>query len=140
MKSLLRSLLVLSAFVCAATAFAAHSDYYLKIEGGKGDRRVVPCPNGECTLTDLAPGDYTLTACTQDGKPLDAESAATYEIKSPRDVATGQSSGKRQHKPISITKEWSTSSPVLKFTVPAQDTPVVLKTGISTSRSNLRNK
>jgi len=34
-----------------------------------------------------------------------------YEVKSPRDVATGQASGKRQHRPITITKEWGAASP-----------------------------
>ncbi|NUP90114.1 MAG: type VI secretion system tube protein Hcp [Candidatus Sumerlaeia bacterium] len=34
-----------------------------------------------------------------------------HEIKSPRDVATGQASGKRQHGPITITKEWGASTP-----------------------------
>jgi type VI secretion system secreted protein Hcp len=33
------------------------------------------------------------------------------ETVSPRDVATGQASGKRQHKPIVITKEWDAASP-----------------------------
>lgn len=37
----------------------------------------------------------------------------SYEVKAPRDVATGQSSGKRQHAPIVITKEWGASSPQL---------------------------
>lgn len=36
-----------------------------------------------------------------------------YEVSSPRDVATGQASGKRQHKPIVITKEWGPASPQL---------------------------
>lgn len=35
------------------------------------------------------------------------------EVKSPRDVATGQASGKRQHQPITITKEWGAASPQL---------------------------
>lgn len=35
----------------------------------------------------------------------------SYEVDSPRDVATGQASGKRQHKPVSITKDWSAASP-----------------------------
>jgi type VI secretion system secreted protein Hcp len=35
------------------------------------------------------------------------------ESVSPRDVATGQASGKRQHKPISFTKEWGAASPQL---------------------------
>jgi type VI secretion system secreted protein Hcp len=34
-----------------------------------------------------------------------------HEIKSPRDAATGQASGKRQHGAISITKEWGPATP-----------------------------
>jgi len=34
-----------------------------------------------------------------------------HTIQSPRDVATGQASGKRQHGPIQITKEWGASTP-----------------------------
>ncbi|TAL69052.1 MAG: type VI secretion system tube protein Hcp [Bacteroidetes bacterium] len=37
--------------------------------------------------------------------------AFSYEIKSPRDAATGQASGKRQHQPIKIVKEWGAASP-----------------------------
>jgi type VI secretion system secreted protein Hcp len=36
-----------------------------------------------------------------------------YEVTSPRDVATGQATGKRQHKPITFVKEWGTASPQL---------------------------
>jgi type VI secretion system secreted protein Hcp len=35
------------------------------------------------------------------------------ESLSPRDEATGQASGKRIHKPITVTKEWDASSPQL---------------------------
>ena len=35
----------------------------------------------------------------------------SYTLKSPRDAATGQASGKRQHQPVTITKEWGASSP-----------------------------
>jgi type VI secretion system secreted protein Hcp len=34
-------------------------------------------------------------------------------VQSPRDVATGQASGKRQHQPVTITKEWGAASPQL---------------------------
>lgn len=34
-----------------------------------------------------------------------------YMVMSPRDVATGQASGRRQHQPIVITKAWGVSSP-----------------------------
>ncbi len=37
----------------------------------------------------------------------------SYEIKAPRDVATGQASGIRMHKPFIITKELDKSSPLL---------------------------
>ncbi len=39
--------------------------------------------------------------------------AVHHEVTSPRDVATGQATGKRQHKPIRITKEIDKSSPLL---------------------------
>jgi type VI secretion system secreted protein Hcp len=35
------------------------------------------------------------------------------ETTSPRDAATGQASGRRIHKPITITKEWDAASPQL---------------------------
>jgi type VI secretion system secreted protein Hcp len=36
-----------------------------------------------------------------------------YEVKSPRDLATGQASGKRQHQPVTIVKEWGAATPQL---------------------------
>jgi type VI secretion system secreted protein Hcp len=36
-----------------------------------------------------------------------------FEVDSPRDLATGQPAGKRQHKPLSITKDWGAASPQL---------------------------
>jgi len=35
----------------------------------------------------------------------------SHSIQSPRDVATGQASGKRQHGAVVITKEWGASTP-----------------------------
>jgi type VI secretion system secreted protein Hcp len=37
----------------------------------------------------------------------------SYEVTSPHDSATGQATGRRQHKPVTITKEWSATSPKL---------------------------
>lgn len=39
--------------------------------------------------------------------------AYNHVIEAPRDIATGQASGKRQHRPIKVTKEWGASSPQL---------------------------
>jgi type VI secretion system secreted protein Hcp len=38
-------------------------------------------------------------------------SAFDYGLVSPRDPATGQASGKRQHRPVVISKEWGPSMP-----------------------------
>ena len=37
--------------------------------------------------------------------------ALDWGIKSPRDIASGQASGKRQHYPVKFTKEWGAASP-----------------------------
>ena len=37
----------------------------------------------------------------------------SYEVKSPRDTASGQASGKRQHGAVTFTKEWGAASPQL---------------------------
>jgi type VI secretion system secreted protein Hcp len=37
--------------------------------------------------------------------------AFDMSVESPRDAATGQASGKRQYKPVKITKEWGEASP-----------------------------
>jgi len=36
-----------------------------------------------------------------------------YQVGSPRDLATGQATGRRQHSPITFTKEWDAASPQL---------------------------
>ncbi len=36
-----------------------------------------------------------------------------YAVSSPRDVATGQASGRRQHQPVVFVKEWGAASPQL---------------------------
>jgi len=47
-------------------------------------------------------------------RKVDGDRAA---VQSPRDIATGQASGKRMHKPFTITKEWGASTPMLSLTV-----------------------
>ena len=43
--------------------------------------------------------------------PIDV-TAVSHEIVSPRDAASGLPTGKRQHKPITITTEWGASTPL----------------------------
>ncbi len=37
----------------------------------------------------------------------------SYEVSSPRDAASGQATGKRQHGAVTFTKEWGAASPQL---------------------------
>ncbi|HET9137098.1 MAG TPA: type VI secretion system tube protein Hcp [Candidatus Kapabacteria bacterium] len=138
---------VLMAFSITSTTYAA-SDYYLKIEGIKGERaRIVKCPNGACKLDGIAPGTLTVTVCDASGKPLTTNNFSldmTFTVQSSRDVATGMATGKtatvsstgtasprdaasglatgkRQHSPIRITKEIDKSSPLTKVATPTQD-------------------
>lgn len=37
----------------------------------------------------------------------------SHEITAPRDVASGRASGKRQHGPITFTKEWGAATPLI---------------------------
>ena len=135
---MIRLFFLVGATFVASSAFAA-LNMYLKIEGAKGGtKKIVSCPDGTCTVSDLAPGDYTVSVCTENGGALAAEDQANHSITSPRDTASGQASGKRMHKPCTITQEWSASSPILRVTVDEPGSPVVLKCSINTTRSNIK--
>jgi hypothetical protein len=45
-----------------------------------------------------------------DGKP-DAAGPSSSDVKSPRDLASGQASGKRQHQPVTLKKEDAPTPP-----------------------------
>ena len=50
-----------------------------------------------------------------------------YEVTSPRDLATGAASGKRQHRPITIVKEWGAATPqIFNALVSNEVLPVVV--------------
>jgi type VI secretion system secreted protein Hcp len=57
-----------------------------------------------------------------------------YEVGSPRDLATGQASGKRQHKPITVTTEWGAFSPQLFQALTTNE--VLKKVNISFMKTN----
>lgn len=55
------------------------------------------------------PRNATMTISFKDGTTSPALScdALEYAVQTPRDIATGQASGKRQHKPLTLYVEWS---------------------------------
>ena len=54
-----------------------------------------------------------VTSARQGILPAVQVSGYSHEIVSPRDIATGQATGKRQHKPLTIVKQWSGTTPLL---------------------------
>ena len=89
---------------------------------------------GNFSSCDLPTGTYSV-CCTINGKKFDLPSNETggkYDVQSPRDLATGQASGKRMHKPITITKELD------KSTVTVTCADGCCKGQINTSRSNIK--
>jgi type VI secretion system secreted protein Hcp len=69
--------------------------------------------NAYMRLTGEAQGDIK-GSCTQKGREDSIEIYGwSHEVISPRDAASGLPTGKRQHKPITITKAIDKSTPLL---------------------------
>ena len=69
-------------------------------------------PGAAAPAADAVDGTMAVTAQGFDAAPS-AIIAVSHEIVSPRDPASGQATGKRQHKPLTITKEIDKSTPLL---------------------------
>ncbi len=81
---------------------------------GKDGRDGQPGPPGSAAPNpDAVSGTVAIVAQKQGAiGPIELK-GVSHEIISPRDVSTGQSSGKRMHKPFVITKELDKSTPLL---------------------------
>jgi len=85
-----------------------------------------PSPSSPATYVVVQAGDLD-----GDGSPDDAYlklacadgnlTQAWYQVKGPRDSATGMASSKRQHKPVTFVKEWGPASPQLSAMKPTYD-------------------
>lgn len=58
---------------------------------------------------------------------------AHYSITAPRDASSGQASGKRMHKPMTIVKEWGAATPQLMAMKPTYDVKKVEGSGARAS-------
>ncbi len=110
MKKIIISLAVATTLFSASSFAALNS--YLKIAGTKGSSQIVSCPNGACVVPTLVADTYTFTVVDAQGAPLAVSNAMSCDVKSPRDAASGMATGKRQHKPMSFSKEVTSSSVV----------------------------
>ncbi len=132
-----------------ALGFAA-SNMYLKIEDVKGESHIVQCVNGACVVPKLAAGNYTVQACDASGKVSMQDMSLMYAIVSPRDAASGMPTGKRMHKPLTLTMELGRGmAPGNVITIVDADSQVAIGTNdanvdaaqakIGKSRSNIQN-
>jgi hypothetical protein len=106
-----------AALIVSTNALAA-SDYLLEIEGIKGECKgkkfkMTENSDGSFTVTNIPAGTYKLIAVPAQGvDPSIPHLSMKFEcVVSPRDAASGQATGKRQHKPFTITKELDKMSP-----------------------------
>ena len=111
MKKIILSVAIATTLFSTA-AFSA-SDIHLQIKSSKGSSQVIRCPNGACLVPSLVADTYTVSVVDAQGKPISRSSAMSCDVKSPRDVATGMPTGKRQHKPFQLSAELSSSSVVV---------------------------
>ncbi len=129
---------------------AIAADTFIKISDSKGESRVITCPNGVCTLNDVASGSYQVQVCDEKGGAISSSVSLSHSVVSPRDAASGLATGKRMHKPMAITKNLDKSSPQL-FTLvvtepgssvtiqPQASVAVPVSSGVSGGKVNVQD-
>jgi type VI secretion system secreted protein Hcp len=81
--------------------------------GAQGPAGKDGASGGAAANPDAAAGSVQITGQHQGAiGPINLQ-AVSHEIVSPRDAASGLATGKRQHKPITITKQLDQSTPLL---------------------------
>jgi hypothetical protein len=127
MKNAALSAVAVTALAWAGSAQAA-SDYLLKFEGVPGETNAadgvgggaMPHVKGDARHKGWIELDSVQlgTARTATGETI----AADHEVKSPRDAASGQATGKRMHNPVRISSNREASAPsVSEITVSKAD-------------------
>jgi Carboxypeptidase regulatory-like domain len=91
-----------------------------KLEGGKETlaSQVVTDANGDFEFKNLAPGKYVISVGRKHLGNVKYEDM-TFTVVSPRDAASGMASGKRQHSPIRIVKEFGIQEPGSNVAIPS---------------------
>src|SRR6266700_543049 len=91
----------------SASAAQTRDQHPKEVASGQASGRVAPMNNGlEGKLSSAQP---TITDNKKTSQPAGSQAvlndpAASEQVKAPRDVATGQASGKRQYAPVTIRK------------------------------------
>ncbi len=149
MKNFKLSLFALALLLLPVLSLAA-SDTFLKLGSVKGESYIVKCVDGACVAPKLAVGAYTVQACDARGKVSMQDMSLMYAIVSPRDAASGLATGKRMHKPLTLTMELGRGvKPSNIITIEEAGSQVAIGTNaanvdaaqakITKSRSNIQN-
>lgn len=112
MKKLISVSSLMLSVLFSANVLAA-ADMFIKISDVKGESRVISCPSGMCSLSDVAAGTYQVQVCDEKGGAVSSSVSLSQSVVSPRDAASGLATGKRMHKPMTFTKRLDKSSPQL---------------------------
>ncbi len=131
-------------------AAAASSNMYLQITDANGEARVVECQSGACVADQLVAGQYSVLVCDAAGKVVPTNVTLDYTLVSPPDSASGETSDKRMHKPLTITAELDReATPGNQVTIEAAGQQLVIGVSaaavdagaakIGKSRSNIQN-
>ena len=116
--------------IAATAASAAGDEHYLQIKGVGRDAAAGPIylqATGD--LDGDGVGDEAIVRLMCTGGEL---SSADYQVKGPRDSASGMASGKRTHKPVTFVKEWGPATPQLMAMKPTYDVKKVEGSGAKT--------
>ena len=144
-----RSTALWAALLLPAIA-SASADMFLQIKDAKGETRVVACAAGACVVDGLVTGKYSALICDAQGKVVPSNMVLDYMIVSPRDAASGMATGKRMHKPFTITMELGRTAATAN-TIAIDEAGAQLVIGVSSasvdaavakigkSRSNIQN-
>ena len=119
------------ALLGSSAGAAASADYYLQIKGVGRDAPAGPIYL-QADVGDLDGDGVQEEAVVRLNCAGGNVVAAHYNVKSPRDSASGMASGKRTHKPVTFVKEWGPASPQLMKMRPTYDVKKVEGTGAKT--------
>jgi hypothetical protein len=116
------------------------ADVYVKVQPVKGAHRVIRCPDGYCTASNLAAGRYMVSLSTADGVDVASDATLSYNVLTAREAGSGMATGKRQHQPLKITKEWDRSLPqnMIEVVEAGSTLDLQVRATINTTRSNIK--
>ena len=111
---------------------------------------IVRCTDGACVVPPLSAGKYSVLVCDAEGSIVPTDIKLDYAVVSPRDHTSGQSSGKRVHSDITISKRTvAGDKPGNQITIDvagsqlaigiSDDAVEAARAKITKSRSNIQN-